>query len=103
MNKTIAAQTLESFRNNVDYAENEALIIMIDIRKKGEKPVYLDMSDKWVQEEEINYIEYVSDALNVEYEDYEQYYVTYKVGFEGDVWEKVDELNKDEKVVNIEI
>ncbi len=100
------AEAEQEYRDSVDYVDNTVVFSVLDYRKSGDKATYLKDSDSLCKS---NSLKNVSFVLETKKEDVEQkdgctayqmfYTATVKT---NDIWQVVDTLSEDEKIITAE-
>ena len=92
-------QSSEEFREEAEYVESEIMFIRSEIRKVSFEPEYLRSDDKICVDNRLSNIEVVSESINSIFNEYVEYYVTYKARTNLDVWQVVDRLNENIDII----
>ena len=92
-------QSSEEFRDETEFVENEIMFIRSETRKVSFEPEYLRSDDLFCIENKLSNIEVVSESVNSIFNEYVEYYVTYKARTNADVWQIVDKMNESVDIV----
>ena len=75
------------------------MFIRSETRKVSFEPEYLRSDDLFCIENKLSNIEVVSESVNSIFNEYVEYYVTYKARTNADVWQIVDKMNESVDIV----